>query len=174
MDIDWKSVFMPSIPLIEIVLRGTAMYIAVFILLRITARRQVGSLSMTDLLLITFIADASQNAMAGEYKSIPDGIVLVATIIFWSYALDWLSFHSPRLRRLIEPPPLPLIKNGRLLRRNMRRELITDVDLKAQLREQGISDIANVKEAYVEADGNISVVGRQEEQHGKPEKRGST
>lgn len=172
MNVDWQSLVVPSGSILEIILRGTAMYLAVFILLRVTARRQVGSLSMTDLLLITFIADASQNALAGEYKSIPEGVVLVGTIIFWSYALDWLSYHSASLRRWIEPPPVPLIKNGRLLRRNMRRELITDVDLKAQLREQGISDISKVKEAYVETDGNISVVGREEEHHGKAEKRG--
>jgi len=167
MEIDWKSVIVPSISLVEIILRGSVMYLSIFFLLRVTVRRQLGSLGMTDLLLITLLADASQNGMAGEYKSLPEGLLLVATIIFWSYLLDWLSFKSPLLQRWIEPPPLPVIKNGRLLRRNMRRELITDVDLKAQLREQGISDIAKVKEAYIETDGNISVVQREEEHHGK-------
>jgi uncharacterized membrane protein YcaP (DUF421 family) len=170
MDIDWRNVILPSLSPAEIVLRGSVMYLAIFFLLRVTARRQVGSLGMTDVLLITLLADAAQNGMAGEYKSLPDGILLVGTIIFWSYAFDWLSFKSPAVRRLIEPPPLALIKNGRLLRRNMRRELITDLDLKAQLREQGISDISKVKEAYVETDGNISVVKREEEQHGKNDK----
>jgi uncharacterized membrane protein YcaP (DUF421 family) len=167
MDIDWQNVVLPSISWIEIILRGSVMYLAIFILLRSTVKRQGGSLGMTDLLLITLLADASQNAMAGEYKSLPDGIVLVATIVFWSYALDWLSFKFPRLQRLIEPSPLPLIKNGQLLRRNMRRELITEVDLKGQLREQGISEISKVKEAYIETDGRISVVEREEKHHDK-------
>lgn len=171
MDIEWQNVVLPSISWIEIILRGSVMYLALFILLRSTVKRQGGSLGMTDLLLITLLADASQNAMAGEYKSLPDGIVLVATIVFWSYALDWLSFKFPRLQRLIEPSPLPLIKDGRLLRKNMRRELITEVDLKGQLRQQGISDISKVKEAYVETDGRISVVAREEEHHDKSEKK---
>jgi uncharacterized membrane protein YcaP (DUF421 family) len=145
------------------------MYLALFILLRVLLKRQAGTLGMTDLLLITLLADASQNGMAGDYKSLPDGIVLVATIIFWDYALDWLSFKSPRFQRLIKPPPLPLIKNGQMLRRNMRKELITDADLMGQLREQGISDVSKVKEAYIESDGRISVVERKEKQH---EKRG--
>jgi uncharacterized membrane protein YcaP (DUF421 family) len=149
------------------------MYLALFFLLRVILKRQAGTLGMTDLLLITLLADASQNGMAGDYKSLPDGIVLVATIIFWSYALDWLSFKSPRFQRLIEPPPLPLIKNGQLLRRNMRRELITEADLMGQLREQGISDISKVKEAYIESDGRISVVERKERQHEKREREGS-
>jgi uncharacterized membrane protein YcaP (DUF421 family) len=158
MNIDWKALFLPDIPLIEIVLRGSIMYLSLFILLRIILKRQSGTLGITDLLLITLLADASQNGMAGEYKSIPNGILLVATIIFWNFALDWLSYKSPILQRLIEPPPLLLVKNGQLLRRNMRKELVTDEELMVQLREQGVSDISKVKEAYMESDGHISVV----------------
>jgi uncharacterized membrane protein YcaP (DUF421 family) len=146
------------------------MYLALFILLRVILKRQAGTLGMTDLLLITLLADASQNGMAGDYKSLPDGIVLVATIIFWDYALDWLSFKSRRFQRLIEPPPLLLIKNGQMIRRNMRKELITEADLKGQLREQGISDICKVKEGYIESDGRISVVERKEKHHEKKER----
>ena len=158
MNIDWKAIFLPDIPLIEIVLRGSIMYLSLFILLRIILKRQSGTLGITDLLLITLLADASQNGMAGEYKSIPNGILLVATIIFWDFALDWLSYKSPIFQRLIEPPPLLLVKNGQLLRRNMRKELVTDEDLMVQFREQGVSDISKVKEAYMESDGHISVV----------------
>jgi len=146
------------------------MYLALFILLRVMLKRQTGTLGMTDLLLITLIADASQNGMAGDYKSIPDGIVLVVTIIFWDYALDWLSFKSPCFQRLIKSPPLPLIKNGNLLHSNMRKELITKADLMGQLREQGISDISKVKEAYMESDGQISVI-EHEEHHEKGGKK---
>ena len=164
-DIEWKDVVLPTIPLIEIILRGSVMYLSLFLLLRVTLKRQGGTLGMTDLLLIVLLADASQNAMAGEYKSLPDGILLVATIIFWSYALDWLSFRFPRLQRLIEPAPLLLIKDGQLLHQNLRRELITEVDLKGQLRQQGISEISKVKEAYIETDGRISVIERDEKHH---------
>jgi uncharacterized membrane protein YcaP (DUF421 family) len=149
------------------------MYLSLFFLLRVILKRQAGTLGMTDLLLITLLADASQNGMAGDYKSLPDGIVLVATIIFWSYALDWLSYKSPRFQRLIEPPPLPLIKDGQLLHRNMRRELISEADLMGQLREQGISDISRVKAAHIESDGRVSVIERKQRQHEKRERGGS-
>lgn len=171
MNIDWKTIFLPDISLIEVILRGSVMYLALFILLRIILKRQSGTLGITDLLLITLLADASQNGMAGDYKSLPNGIVLVATIIFWDYALDWLSFKSPRFQRLVESPPLPLIKNGRLLRRNMRKELITDEDLMEHLREQGISDISKVKEAYIESDGRISVIENKEKHHQEEERK---
>jgi uncharacterized membrane protein YcaP (DUF421 family) len=141
------------------------MYIALFAMLRIVLKRQTGTLGMTDLLLITLLADASQNAMAGDYKSIPDGIVLVATIIFWNYLFDWLSFKSAWFGHLIEPPPLPLIRDGKMLRRNMRRELITEDELMMELREQGLDDVSKVKQAYIESDGRISVIQRKEKQH---------
>jgi uncharacterized membrane protein YcaP (DUF421 family) len=171
MNIDWKAIFLPDIPLIEIVLRGSVMYLALFILLRVILKRQSGTLGITDLLLITLLADASQNGMAGSYKSLPNGIVLVATIIFWDFALDWLSYKSPGFQRLIEPPPLLLVKNGQLLRRNMRKELITEEDLMMQLREQGISEISKVKEAHIESDGHISVVESDEKQHQNEDRR---
>ena len=168
---DWKSIFSIDVPLLEIILRGSVMYITLFVLLRILLKRQAGSLGMTDLLLITLIADASQNAMAGEYRSLPDGIVLVSTIIFWTYALDWLSFRFPRFGRLIEPPPLPLIKDGKLLRRNMRRELITEEELMGQIREQGLDNLEKVKEAYIESDGHISVVQEKPRRHDKAKQK---
>lgn len=170
---DWRSIFLPDLPLLEIILRGSVMYIALFILLRLVLKRQTGDLRMTDLLLITLIADASQNGMAGDYKSIPDGILLVGTIMFWGYAFDWLAFRLDWFQRLIEPPPLPLIKNGKLLRRNMRSELITEDELMSQLREKGLDQIEQVKEAYVESDGRISVLKRGEKNsdNGKQKKK---
>ena len=165
LDLDWHSIFVPDIPFLEIILRGSVMYLALVVLLRIVLKRQTGTLGMTDLLLITLLADASQNAMAGEYKSLPDGIVLVATIIGWNYAFDWLSVKSAWFERLIQPAPLALVKRGKLLRQNMRRELITEAELLGKLREQGVEDISKVKQANIESDGQISVVEYQQKHH---------
>ncbi|HYN87826.1 MAG TPA: YetF domain-containing protein, partial [Ardenticatenaceae bacterium] len=90
----------------------------------------------------------------------PDGVLLVATIIFWSHALNWLGFRFPRLQRLLRPPPLPLVKNGTLLYRNMRQELITKDELMSQVRREGLDDLADVETAYMEGDGRISVIAR--------------
>jgi uncharacterized membrane protein YcaP (DUF421 family) len=168
---DWKTIFAFDTPILEIVVRGTVMYLALFLMLRVVLKRQTGTLGMTDLLLITLLADAAQNAMAGDYKSIPDGIVLVGTIILWNYAFDWLSYRSAWFGRLIEPPPLPLIKSGKMLRRNMRMELITEDELMMQLREQGLDDLSKVKEAYIESDGRISIIQRKEIRHNPPERK---
>lgn len=169
--LDWNSMFVPDTPLLEIILRGTVMYLSLVVLLRIVLKRQTGTLGMTDLLLITLLADASQNAMAGEYKSLPDGIVLVATIISWNYFFDWLSVKSEWFERLIEPPPIPLVKHGKLLRRNMRRELITEAELLGKLREQGVEDLSKVKLVNIESDGQISLIQYEEKQHRKQDRK---
>jgi uncharacterized membrane protein YcaP (DUF421 family) len=86
--VDWGAVFRPETPLVEVVVRGTVMYLALFVLLRVVLKRQSAGMGMTDLLVVVLIADAAQNGMSGGYSSLPDGLVLVATILAWAYALD--------------------------------------------------------------------------------------
>lgn len=155
--VDWKSIFVPSLSLAEVVLRGSFVYLFLFIILRLM-RREAGALGTSDLLVVVLIADAAQNAMANNYSSITEGAVLVGTIAAWDYFLDWIAFRSPSLRRLLRPAPLPLIKNGRMLRRNMRQEMISEEELMAQLREQGVDDIKDVKKCCLEGDGTVSVI----------------
>lgn len=149
---------MPSVPAVELVLRGSLVYLALFTLLRLVLKRVAGTFSLGDLLMIVLLADAAQNAMSAGYTSVTDGLILVATIIFWSYALDWLGHRFPRFEKLLHPPPLPLVRDGRMLARNMRRELITVDELMSHLREQGIKDLREVRSAFMEGDGRISVV----------------
>ena len=134
------------------------MYLSLFLLMRFVLKRESGSIGTADLLMVVVIADAAQNAMAGDYKSITDGVILVVTIMFWNYAIDWLSYHSPTMRRVLQPKPLLLVKNGRLYKQNMRKELITKEELIAELRENGVEDLSEVKEARIEEDGHVSVI----------------
>jgi uncharacterized membrane protein YcaP (DUF421 family) len=147
----------------EIFVRGTFTYLALVALLRIL-KRESGALNVADLLVIVLLADAVQNGMSGDYHSVPDGLLLVTTILFWSFALDWLSYHSPGFRRLLNPPPTLLVKNGQLLPRNMRQELVTRSELMEHLREQGLDDVKRVRRAFVEGNGRISVITYDEEQ----------
>jgi uncharacterized membrane protein YcaP (DUF421 family) len=158
LSVDWGELFGLSIPLTEILIRGTAMYWFLFMIFRFVVRRDVGAVGIADLLIFVIVADAAQNAMAGEYKSITDGFILVATLIAWNVLFDYLSFRYETLRRILEPPPLLLVKNGRMLKRNMRKELLTEQELWSKLREAGVASLAEVKQAYMESDGQISVI----------------
>lgn len=171
--INWQTTFTPSQPILETILRGTILYLVLFTMLRVVLKRQSGTVGITDLLVVVLLGDAAQNAMAGNYTSITDGIILLATIVFWAYALDWLGYHAPWMRRFLEAPPLPLVKDGQLLRRNMRKELITEDELMAQVRQQGLESLDEVKAAYMESDGHISVLQREPQHHAKNERRAS-
>lgn len=155
--IDWDAMFVPTINLGEIFIRGTVVYLFLFTVLRIL-RREAGTIGVSDLLVIVLIADAIQNAMSADYHSVTEGFVLVCTIVVWDFFLDWLGYRFPKIQRLLHPPPLPLIRNGQMIRKNMRHELISIDELMSQLREQGIEDIEEVKKCFIEGNGRISVI----------------
>jgi uncharacterized membrane protein YcaP (DUF421 family) len=157
LQIDFRSIFVPSGHLAEMVVRGTLIYLFLFTILRVF-RREAGTVGIADLLLVVLIADAAQNGMAGEYKSITEGAVLIGTIASWDYFLDWISYRFPWFHRLVTPAPLPLIKDGRIMKKHLRQELITEEQLVSQLRQQGVQNLTDVKRCYLEGDGNFSVI----------------
>jgi uncharacterized membrane protein YcaP (DUF421 family) len=160
MTVDWHTLFAFSISPLELIVRGSAVYWFLFLVFRVVIRREVGAIGVADLLLLVLVADAASNAMQGEYRSVSDGMVLVSTIIGWNIAIDWVAFRFPAARRVLEPGVLPLIRDGRLLHRNLRREFVTVEELEGKLRQHGIQDVAEVEAAYLESDGKISVLTR--------------
>jgi uncharacterized membrane protein YcaP (DUF421 family) len=163
------ELFELEIPL-ELVLRGTAMYWFLFLVFRCITRRDVGAVGIGDILLLVIIADAAQNAMSGEYRTIADGMVLVATIVAWNLLVDWATYRFDAVRRVLEPQPLPLVVHGAVNRRNLRRELISHEELLAKLREKGIEDLSQVKLAQMEANGEISVLQEDQSSKGQQDK----
>ena len=169
-DVDWTTVFFPDTPMLEIVARGSVIYLALFALLRLVLKREAGALGITDLLVVVLLADAAQNGMADDYRSVPDAILLVGTIVFWAWALNWLGYRVPFIQRLVHPSPLLLVRDGRMVWRNMEKELIIEGELMSQLRRHGVPDLSHVATAYVEGDGRISVVAREGSRRGAPER----
>src|SRR5688572_16827520 len=126
--VQWADLFSFHVSPIELFVRGSIIYLLIFTLMRVL-RREPGTVGIADLLMVVLIADASQNAMAGDSRSILDGLVLVLTIVFWNYSLDWLTTRSRILERFTYPDAIPLIRNGQAIRRNLRKQFITDEQL---------------------------------------------
>jgi uncharacterized membrane protein YcaP (DUF421 family) len=157
MDVNWSAMWVPTLPLMELVIRGTVLYLALFVYFRLL-RREAGSLGVTDVLFVVLIADASQQAMASDYKSITEGFVLIGTLAFWDVLLNVLAYRFRWAGKLIEPPPIPLIRDGKMLRRNMRRELITVDELLAHLRLHEVASPDEVASCVLESNGEFSVI----------------
>jgi uncharacterized membrane protein YcaP (DUF421 family) len=154
----WSGIFGVTVSPWELAIRGSAMYLFLFVLFRVVVKRRVGSIGMADILILVIVADAAQNGMSGEYRSVTEAFILVATLVAWNMLIDWLAFRVPRLQRVLEPPPLLLIDNGRVLWRHLRLELVSETELQSKLREHGVADPAEVDKAYMEPDGQITVL----------------
>lgn len=156
--LNWSEILIPSESVMELFARATLMYFTMLILLKVVVKRQTGSTGTTDILVTVLIAEVAGPAFTADYRSITEGTVLVATVLGWSYVVEWLMHRFTFVERFFDPPPVMLIKEGKMLFKNMRKELITKNELLAQLRENGVGDIEHVREARMEADGVVSVL----------------
>jgi uncharacterized membrane protein YcaP (DUF421 family) len=154
---DWVDIFAPDTALVELLARGTALYFGVLILVRLMPRRTGGELATMDLIFVLLIAEAAAHSL-GDYSSIADGLVMIATLMLWNYVVNALSWRVRAIERLVSSPPISVIRHGRLLRRNMRKEYLTEEELMSHLRAEGIDSLQDVKSATIEGDGRISVV----------------
>lgn len=146
----------------QLMLRGSVMFWFLFLVFRFVLRRDVGSMGITDFLFVVLLGDAAQNGMIGDATSTSDCIVLISTLVFWNGLIDFLAWRFPAVEKLVVSSKLCLVRDGRMLRRNMRREYISEEELKSKMREQGVDELADVKAMYLEGDGEISLIKRKD------------
>lgn len=108
-------------------------------------RRDTGQAGISGILCVVLPGDATQNAMIGNGHAVADGGLPIATLAAWNLLLDWLGIHFKRVARLTEAPPILLVGNGRVVDRNMRRELVTREEIEAGLRQKGLESFDRVK-----------------------------
>ena len=157
--VNLEALFRIETAVLELIIKGSVMYLGILLLFRVLPRRTGGEMAMMDLIFVLLIAEAATHSLGG-YSTITEGFIVIGTMMAWNYLFNFLSYYVPFVEKLVSPPPLQIIKNGRLLKRNMRREYLTEEELTDHLRLEGIDDISEVKAAYVEGDGKISVVAR--------------
>jgi len=156
-DVDWSRLFVPSGSLAEILVRGTVIYLVLFLVMRFLPRRTLAQTSASDILIIVLIADAVQNGMGGEYHSITEGLALAAVIFGWTLVIDWLDQRFPHWH-LSSGKELVLIEDGKFVRENLDRQLITEDEILAQLRLHGLDSPRQVRRAFIEGDGHFSLL----------------
>lgn len=167
---DIGAALVPDVSLFETVVRGIVTYFSIFILLRMILRGRTSAVAMSDILVLVLISDAAQNAMAADYLSITNGVVLVATIVLCSFGTDWVAYRVETVRRFVHPERKPLVTNGRVMRKVLTEELMTEDELLTQLRLNGVESLEEVKAAYLEGNGEVSVI---KAQPGNDQARGS-
>lgn len=145
----------------DIVLRGVALYVFVFIVVRKLGRRQLSHLAPFDLVLLIVLGDAIQQGLTQDDYSVTGAIIAVSTIALLQVGTTYLSFKSSRAERLLEGEPLVLMQDGEPIARNLRRERLTVGDLAEEARQQQIESLSDVKWAVLETNGQISFIPRE-------------
>ncbi|MGH8216116.1 MAG: DUF421 domain-containing protein [Rhodanobacteraceae bacterium] len=155
---DFSKFLSFSMSPLEILIRGTLMYWFLFLLLRFVLRRDTGSAGISGILFVVLLGDAAQNAMIGNGHTIGDGGLLIATLAAWNLLLDWAGVHWKFAARLTEAPPILLVSHGRLVDRNMRRELVSREEVESKMRANNLEKLDQVKAMYLEGDGAFTVI----------------
>ena len=141
-----------------IIARTAAIYVVILAGLRLSGKREVGQMTVFDLVVLLLIANAVQNAMVGPDTSLTGGIIAAVVLLLINAAIARLSMNWPRLRHMVEGTPTLLVLHGEVVAEHMRKEGIDNETLEAALREHGVDKIAEVEMAVLEIDGSISVV----------------
>ncbi|MCB0506714.1 MAG: DUF421 domain-containing protein [Chitinophagales bacterium] len=149
---------------LEIAIRCIIIYLFLILLFRVFGKREMTQLSIADLILIILISNAVQNAMVGDDSSIYGGIVAAAVLFFLNKILSYLLFRYKNIRKFIQSEPIMLIYNGKYIRNNIDKVMITEEELEQVLREHGINNIHDVSLSMLETDGNISIISGKDEQ----------
>jgi uncharacterized membrane protein YcaP (DUF421 family) len=150
----------------EIIARTAIVYLFLVVVLRISGKRQVGQLSILELIVILVISDAVQNSMVGENTTIWGGLVAVVTLLTLDLALSRFAERSRRVRRAVEGEPRLLIRDGKLLERALHDEGVSPDDVRVAIRHNGLERVEEVRLAVLETDGSISVIPMRDEAAG--------
>lgn len=152
--------FVFETPIWEIVVRGTAVYLVITLALRVIPKRHIGNIAPNDMIALVIIGSLAADAILGEANTLPDLLLMVFVIILWDYLFNLAEYYFPRFRGVAQHAPTLLIHNGEILQGNLRKEKLTEQELAASLRQQGVSDITQVRHAILEVDGRVSVIGK--------------
>lgn len=146
------------------VIRGICVYLFLLIVLRISGKRSVGSMTPFDFVLILILSETVQQAMIDDDNSMTNAFLLVVTLIGFDILLSILKRKSPALARMMDSTPALVVKEGEMVRSTMKAERVDEEDILAAARaSQGISRMDEIDYAAVEQDGNITVVPKKKD-----------
>ena len=146
--------------LIAIAGRAAVVYIALLAGLRVMGKRELGQMTVFDLVVVLLLANAVQNAMVGSDTSVQGGLVAAFVLLVVNRLVAAARLHSGVWGRLIEGSPTVLIQEGQVLDAAVRKEGLERTQIEMAMREHGIDSLSDVRLAVMETDGSISIVPR--------------
>jgi uncharacterized membrane protein YcaP (DUF421 family) len=152
------DILIPDIPVLEKVVRSAVVYVFLLIAFRIAGKRQLGMMTPFDLVVVLIISNVVQNALIGNDNSLGGGLLGATAILLFNAVVAWFTFRYKGVERIVENTPTVLVKHGRLVRENLRRERFSLPELRMALRQAGVVSLRDVRYAILEEDGELSVI----------------
>jgi uncharacterized membrane protein YcaP (DUF421 family) len=142
----------------DLALRAIFLYAFVILLMRVTGRRELSTLSAIDLVLLIILGDAIQQGLTQDDYSVTGAVIVVSTIAAMQVGTSYLSFRSRRARRVLEGEPIVIVQDGKLIERNLKRERLTEDEVAEEMRAQQIASVEDVEWGILETNGTMSFI----------------
>ena len=152
------NILIPDVSVAEKLVRSVVVYLFLLVAFRLCGKRQLGQLSAFDLVVLLIISNVVQNAVIGNDNSLGGGLIGATAILLLNLVVAYVTFRFKRADRVVEHSPTLLVRHGRVLRDNLRRERLGPRDLRAALRHHGVVSIRDIRYAFLEEDGHVSVI----------------
>ena len=149
---------MPQVSPLLTIVHTIAIYLFLLVAFRLMGRYEFAQISPLDLVLLLIISESISSALSESDTSLGTALISAGTLLTLTWGMSYLKYRYPAMRKLMGEVPHKVIENGKVNRRVLRRELMTMDDLMGGLRESSVKDIRKVKEAFIEEDGEISVI----------------
>ena len=138
--------------------KTTVIYLFLVAGLRLLGKRELGQMTIYDLVLVIVLANSVQNAMVGDDTTLVGGLVAATVLLFLNRLFTLVIGRSTRLEHYLVGQPLLILNDGQLIRDRMRKEGVTVEQVQAALREHGLERLDQAHMCVLEVDGTISVV----------------
>ena len=142
---------------ISIILKTIVLYFYIVLVYRLMGKKEVGKLSIIDLIVSILIAELAAMSIESTDRSIFISIIPILVLVVIQIVLSYVSLKNEKIRKIIDGNPTPIIKSGKIKFNEMAKLRYSLEDLITQLREQGIKSIEEVDYAILENNGKLSI-----------------
>lgn len=152
-----NGMFHLAMPWWQFAMRAAIVYVVVLILIRLSGKHTLGELSIFDLLVVIVVGSSLRTSMIGNDKSLPGGLLVVATLLLMDFVVAWLTSRYRRVDRVVQGRPVLLARNGVLFDDVLKRCRIAQSNFHTALRKQGCESIDELEQAILEPSGSITI-----------------
>lgn len=153
----------PEVSVLEKIVRCVIVYAFLLVVFRVMGKRQLGQMTAFDLIVLLIISELVQNAMVGDDSSLTGGLISVTTLLLLNAGVAWVTYRYKAAERVVEHAPTILVRHGKVLWDNVRREHMTPAEFRSALRRNGVVSLRQVRFVLLEEDGHLSVIPKREE-----------